>query len=583
MKDENHMWKLLPYLKNYKKESIVGPLFKLLEACFELVVPIIMARIIDVGIQNRDMGYVLRMGGVLILLGILGLACSLTAQYYAAKAGVGFGTELRHDMFQHINRLSYSEIDKAGNATLVIRMTSDINQVQAGVNLVLRLFSRSPFIVIGATLMAFTIHAKAALIFVIAVPVLAFVIYGIMMLTIPLYRKVQKGLDYILLAARENLAGIRVVRAFGTQQREKEAFEEQSGQLMKQQLYVGKLSALLNPLTYVLVHVGIIAVVWFGGTQVNVGAMSQGEVIALVSYMSQILLALVALANLIITCTKSLACAGRLNEVFALKSSISEGSKEVVENEGPTVAMQKVSFVYPGGKEKALSDITFEAYKGETIGIIGGTGAGKSSLINLIPRFYDAVHGEVRFFGTDVREWKSSNLREKIGVVSQKAVLFHGTIRENMQMSKKEAADEEIYRALWIAQAKELVDGKPEGLNTIISEGGKNLSGGQKQRLTIARALVRNPRVLILDDSASALDYATDAKLRKALRDNCKEMTVFIVSQRAAAILHADKILVLDDGHMVGMAKHEELMDTCEVYREILQSQLSKEEVSLHA
>ena len=581
------MRNLLIYLKDYKKESIIGPLFKLLEATFELIVPVIMARIIDIGIKNQDMLYIWKMGAVLVIFGILGLTCSLLAQYFAAKAAVGFGTALRHDLFWHIENLSHAEVDKAGSSTLVVRMTSDVNQVQSGVNLVLRLFLRSPFIVVGALVMAFTINWKAAMVFVVTVPLLAFVIYGIMVITIPLYKKVQRELDEVLLTTRENLTGVRVIRAFRTQKLERETFEHKSDVLMAIQMHVGKISASLNPLTYIIVNAGIIAVIWFGGIQVNVGDMTQGEVIALVNYMTQTLLALVALANLIITFTKALASAGRINEVFAMKPGIVDGNEKesaVQQTEEPktAVSMEDVTFYYQESKEPALEHISFTAKKGETIGIIGGTGSGKSTLVSLIPRFYDVTEGRVFVNGKDVREYKVENLRSKVGMVPQKAVLFHGTIRDNMKMGREDASDEEIFEALKTAQALEIVENKPGKLDTVLSEGGKNLSGGQRQRLTIARALVRNPEVLILDDSASALDFATDANLRKAIAEDTNNMTVFIVSQRAASIMHADKIIVLDDGQMVGYGTHQELLKQCEVYQEICYSQFSKEEVQDH-
>ena len=581
------MRNLLIYLKDYKKESIIGPLFKLLEATFELIVPVIMARIIDIGIKNQDMLYIWKMGAVLVIFGILGLTCSLLAQYFAAKAAVGFGTALRHDLFWHIENLSHAEVDKAGSSTLVVRMTSDVNQVQSGVNLVLRLFLRSPFIVVGALVMAFTINWKAAMVFVVTVPLLAFVIYGIMVITIPLYKKVQRELDEVLLTTRENLTGVRVIRAFRTQKLERETFEHKSDVLMAIQMHVGKISASLNPLTYIIVNAGIIAVIWFGGIQVNVGDMTQGEVIALVNYMSQTLLALVALANLIITFTKALASAGRINEVFAMKPGIVDGNEKesaVQQTEEPktAVSMEDVTFYYQESKEPALEHISFTAKKGETIGIIGGTGSGKSTLVSLIPRFYDVTEGRVFVNEKDVREYKVENLRSKVGMVPQKAVLFHGTIRDNMKMGREDASDEEIFEALKTAQASEIVENKPGKLDTVLSEGGKNLSGGQRQRLTIARALVRNPEVLILDDSASALDFATDANLRKAIAEDTNDMTVFIVSQRAASIMHADKIIVLDDGQMVGYGTHQELLKQCEVYQEICYSQFSKEEVQDH-
>lgn len=578
---------LFIYLKDYKKESVIGPLFKLLEATFELIVPVIMARIIDIGIKNQDMLYIWKMGAVLVIFGILGLTCSLLAQYFAAKAAVGFGTALRHDLFWHIENLSHAEVDKAGSSTLVVRMTSDVNQVQSGVNLVLRLFLRSPFIVVGALVMAFTINWKAAMVFVVTVPLLAFVIYGIMVITIPLYKKVQRELDEVLLTTRENLTGVRVIRAFRTQKLERETFEHKSDVLMAIQMHVGKISASLNPLTYIIVNAGIIAVIWFGGIQVNVGDMTQGEVIALVNYMTQTLLALVALANLIITFTKALASAGRINEVFAMKPGIVDGNEKesaVQQTEEPktAVSMEDVTFYYQKSKEPALEHISFTAKKGETIGIIGGTGSGKSTLVSLIPRFYDVTEGRVFVNGKDVREYKVENLRSKVGMVPQKAVLFHGTIRDNMKMGREDASDEEIFEALKTAQALEIVENKPGKLDTVLSEGGKNLSGGQRQRLTIARALVRNPEVLILDDSASALDFATDANLRKAIAEDTNNMTVFIVSQRAASIMHADKIIVLDDGQMVGYGTHQELLKQCEVYQEICYSQFSKEEVQDH-
>lgn len=581
------MRKLLIYLKDYKKESIIGPLFKLLEATFELIVPVIMAHIIDIGIKNQDMLYIWKMGAVLVIFGILGLTCSLLAQYFAAKAAVGFGTALRHDLFWHIENLSHAEVDKAGSSTLVVRMTSDVNQVQSGVNLVLRLFLRSPFIVVGALVMAFTINWKAAMVFVVTVPLLAFVIYGIMVITIPLYKKVQRELDEVLLTTRENLTGVRVIRAFRTQKLERETFEHKSDVLMAIQMHVGKISASLNPLTYIIVNAGIIAVIWFGGIQVNVGDMTQGEVIALVNYMTQTLLALVALANLIITFTKALASAGRINEVFAMKPGIVDGNEkestaQQTEEPKTAVSMEDVTFYYQESKEPAVEHISFTAKKGETIGIIGGTGSGKSTLVSLIPRFYDVTEGQVLVNGKDVREYKVENLRSKVGMVPQKAVLFHGTIRDNMKMGREDASDEEIFAALKTAQALEIVENKPGKLDTVLSEGGKNLSGGQRQRLTIARALVRNPEVLILDDSASALDFATDANLRKAIAEDTNNMTVFIVSQRAASIMHADKIIVLDDGQMVGYGTHQELLKQCEVYQEICYSQFSKEEVQDH-
>lgn len=574
------MYKLMRYLRHYKKETVIGPLFKLLESSFELIVPLVMARIIDVGIKNNDLTYILKLGVLLVILGVLGLSCSLTAQYFAAKAATGFGTELRHDLFAHIQSFSYSEIDKAGSATLVTRITSDINQAQAGVNLVIRLFLRSPFIVVGALVMAFTINVKLALIFCVTVPVLSLVIYGIMAATIPLYRKVQKSLDEVLLATRENLTGIRVIRVFCMQQKEKEEFEEKSNAFLALQILVGKISALMNPVTYIIVNAATIAIVWGGGLQVNEGAITQGEVIALVNYMTQILLALVALANLIVTFTKAMASGIRINEVFELKPSMVSGEKKEMKKEEVILEMSGVDFAYQGHKEAALSDLNVVVKKGETIGIIGGTGSGKTTFVNLIPRFYDASKGRVKVNGVDVKDYDLGTLRGKIGIVPQKAVLFRGTIRENLLMGNAYATEEDMIQALKNAQAYEIVMNKSAGMDTMVSEGGKNLSGGQKQRLTIARALVRKPEILILDDSASALDYATDAKLRQAIAQNTENMTVFIVSQRVASIMQADKIIVLDDGKIAGMGTHAELIQGCEIYREICHSQLSKEEVA---
>lgn len=573
------MFRLLPYLKNYKKESIIGPLFKLLEVCFELIVPLITANIIDVGIRRGDLGYILARGGILVFMGVLGLTCSLTAQYFAAKASVGFGTEVRHDLFAHIQRLSYAEVDKIGSATLVTRMTSDINQAQSGVNLVLRLFLRSPFVVVGAVVMSFTISVRLSVIFLIAVPVLALIIYGIMVITIPLYRKVQKWVDQVLLSTRENLAGIRVVRAFCTQKREQEEFEEKCSGLFGEQIHVGKISACMNPMTYVVVNAATIAIVWYGGFQVDAGAVTQGEIIALVNYMSQILLALVALANLIVSFTKAMASGDRIMEVFDLKPGIISGEGRKGEDQTWAVEMEDVQFSYTKDAAPALSDIHLKIRQGETVGIIGGTGSGKSTLVQLIGRFYDADQGRVKVFGTDVKDYDLQELRSKIGMVPQRAVLFHGTIRENLKVGKENASEKEMYEALKTAQALEVAESKEDGLDAMISEGGKNLSGGQRQRLTIARALVRKPQILILDDSASALDFATDARLRRALKEDTENMTVFLVSQRVSSLMHADRILVLEDGEPAGMGTHEELLKTCQVYREICRSQLSEKEV----
>lgn len=573
------MRKLIKYLDGYRKESIIGPLFKLLEACFELLVPLVMARIVDVGIRNRDISYIMKMCAVMVAFGVLGLVCSLTAQYFAAKAATGFGTALRKDMFGHINSLSYTELDVMGTATLVTRITSDINQAQAGVNLVLRLFLRSPFIVVGAVILAFTVNVRLAWIFVVLVPLLSLIIYGIMMATIPIYKRVQNKLDAVLRLTREGLSGVRVVRAFSRQRDEMEDFDQESTQLMQTQLRVGKISALLNPATYVVINGAILAVLWLGGHTVYEGGITQGELIALINYMSQILLALIALANLIVSFTKASASALRINDVFAQKHGMEE-SKTPVEGQRDSAGVEfcHVDFAYKGGKN-VLTDICFSVKRGETLGIIGGTGSGKSTVVNLIPRFYDTAAGSVRVDGVNVREYPFEQLRKKVGIVPQNAVLFAGTIRENMRWRKKDATDQEINEALEIAQAREFVDSKPEGLDTLIMQGGKNFSGGQRQRLTIARALVGRPEIMILDDSASALDFATDAKLRRAIAKRTEEMTVFIVSQRAASIRNADRILVLDDGIQAGLGTHEELLKTCEVYREICMSQLSEKEL----
>lgn len=585
------MKKLLKYLKDYKLESVMGPLFKMLEASFELFVPLVMANIIDTGIKNADQPYIWKMCGMLILLAAIGLTCSLTAQYFSAKAAVGFGTALRNDLFRHINSLSYRENDTIGTSTLITRMTSDINQVQSGVNLVLRLFLRSPFIVFGAMIMAFQVNVRAALIFVVAIPLLSIVVFGILLISMPLYKKVQKQLDRVLLTTRENLLGARVVRAFNRQQDEMKKFDEENSLLVNSQVFVGKISALMNPITYVIVNGATIILIWTGAWQVEGGIITQGAVVALVNYMSQILVELVKLANLIITISKSLACANRISAVFEETSSIEDkaGAAVLAANVGDAkeqpakVEFVSMDFAYAGSSENALSQISFQAMRGQTIGIIGGTGSGKSTLVNLIPRFYDATGGRVLVDGVNVKDMPLQALREKIGIVPQKAVLFKGTLRDNIRWGKPDATDEEIYHALEIAQARDFVDSKDEGLDLMIQQGGKNLSGGQKQRLTIARALVRNPEILVLDDSASALDFATDAALRKAIRENTKDMTVFLVSQRATTIKNADQILVLDDGNLVGRGTHKELLDTCEVYREICFSQLSEKEVREHA
>lgn len=581
-KEYETMRKLIRFLSRYKLESIVGPLFKLLEASFELVVPLIMASVIDTGIRNADSGYIYRMGGLLVLMGVLGLVCSLTAQYFAAKAAMGFGTELRSALFAHINSLSHSEIDRLGASSLITRMTSDVNQAQSGVNLVLRLFLRSPFIVVGAIIMAFMIDVRLTLIFLAATPLLALAIYYVMAKTIPAYKAIQNKLDHVSLITRENLSGVRVIRAFSRQEAEQERFEQAGEGLMNMQLAAGRISALMNPATFVIVNLAILALIWFGGFSVDGGRISQGQLVALVNYMTQILTALVALANLIISFTRASASAIRINEVFAISPSIRDSAQSMPSpvKGAPKVAFENVGLTYAGSSEEALSGISFSAMPGETIGIIGGTGSGKSTLINLIPRFYEATSGSVKIDGQPVQNYPQAGLRGRIGMVPQKAVLFKGSLRDNMRWGKRDATDDEIYEALDIAQAREFVELREGGLDAEIEQGGRNLSGGQRQRLTIARALVGKPDILILDDSASALDFATDARLRRAIREKTQDMTVFIVSQRAGSIQHADRIVVLEDGHMAGLGRHEDLIENCEVYREICLSQLSESEVS---
>ena len=577
------MGKLLVYLKDYKKESVLGPLFKLLEASFELIVPLVMAAIIDNGVSGADKPYIMKMCMILILLAVIGLTCSITAQYFAAKAAVGFSTGLRHALFEHIQTLSFSEMDTVGTSTLITRMTSDINQVQNGVNLVLRLFLRSPFIVFGAMIMAFTIDFKAAFVFVVTIPLLSVVVFGIMIVSIPLYKKVQAALDKVLGITRENLTGSRVIRAFNKEEDERVHFNESNDALTRIQLYVGKISALMNPLTYIIVNGGIVALVWTGAVRVDNGYITQGQVVALVNYMSQILVELIKLANLIININKSIACGNRIQAIFEMEPSVKNPQKALESAQGKNesdamVEFSHVSLTYAGAGEESLTDIDFTVRKGETIGIIGGTGSGKSSVVNLIPRFYDATKGSIRVAGKDVKDYTLEELREKVGMVLQKAVLFKGTIRENMLWGNENATDEDIMQALSVAQAKEFVDKKEGGLDFEIEQGGKNLSGGQRQRMTIARAVVKKPDILILDDSASALDFATDAKLRMAIRDMENKATVFIVSQRAASIMYADKIIVLDDGKIVGMGTHDELLNHCDVYQEIYYSQFKKNE-----
>lgn len=586
---ENTMKKLLVYLKDYKKESVLGPLFKLLEATFELIVPLVMAAIIDTGVATGDKSYIMKMCMVLVLLAVIGLTCSVTAQYFAAKAAVGFATKLRHALFAHIESLSFTEMDTVGTATLITRMTSDVNQVQNGVNLVLRLFLRSPFIVFGAMVMAFTIDVKAALVFVVTIPLLSIIVFGIMLISIPLYKKVQSALDKVLGITRENLTGSRVIRAFNKEDDEKVHFNENNDLLTRAQIYVGKISALMNPLTYVIINGAIVVLVWTGAVRVDNGYITQGEVVALINYMSQILVELVKLANLIININKSIACGNRIQSIFEMQPSITDGSGQKVdkvqtdtvdrsEEAEYAVEFSHVGLTYAGAGDESLTDIDFKVKKGETIGIIGGTGSGKSSVVNLIPRFYDVTSGFIKVDGKDVKDYPLEELRGKIGTVLQKAVLFHGTIRENLKWGNPDATEEDLNRAITVAQAKEFVDNKEGGLDFEIEQGGKNLSGGQRQRLTIARAVVKKPEILILDDSASALDFATDAALRKAIREMEGETTVFIVSQRAASIQHADRIVVLDDGKIVGLGTSEELLESCEVYQEIYNSQFKKQE-----
>lgn len=586
---ENTMKKLLVYLKDYKKESVLGPLFKLLEATFELIVPLVMAAIIDTGVATGDKSYIMKMCMVLVLLAVIGLTCSVTAQYFAAKAAVGFATKLRHALFAHIESLSFTEMDTVGTATLITRMTSDVNQVQNGVNLVLRLFLRSPFIVFGAMVMAFTIDVKAALVFVVTIPLLSIIVFGIMLISIPLYKKVQSALDKVLGITRENLTGSRVIRAFNKEDDEKVHFNENNDLLTRAQIYVGKISALMNPLTYVIINGAIVVLVWTGAVRVDNGYITQGEVVALINYMSQILVELVKLANLIININKSIACGNRIQSIFEMQPSITDGSGQKVdkvqtdtadrsEEAEYAVEFSHVGLTYAGAGDESLTDIDFKVKKGETIGIIGGTGSGKSSVVNLIPRFYDVTSGFIKVDGKDVKDYPLEELRGKIGTVLQKAVLFHGTIRENLKWGNPDATEEDLNRAITVAQAKEFVDNKEGRLDFEIEQGGKNLSGGQRQRLTIARAVVKKPEILILDDSASALDFATDAALRKAIREMEGETTVFIVSQRAASIQHADRIVVLDDGKIVGLGTSEELLESCEVYQEIYNSQFKKQE-----
>ena len=578
------MWKLLKYMKAYKKEAVCAPLFKLLEALFELFVPLVMARIIDIGIADGNRPYIVQMCLLMAALGLIGLVCSITAQYFSAKAAVGFAARLRHELFAHIQSLSFSEMDVHGTSTLITRMTSDINQVQSGVNLFLRLFMRSPFIVFGAMIMAFTIDVKAALVFVVVIPILCVIVFGIMLASIPMYKKVQERLDRVTGMTRENLQGVRVIRAFRQEKKEMEAFDSGNEALVKIQMLSGRISALMNPLTYIVVNGGLVVLLYTGAVRVDGGLITQGAVVALVNYMSQILVELVKLANLIINVTKAIACGNRIENVMELKPGIVSGEQKKAavasaeHAQAPKVEFSHVNFRYKNAGADSLTNISFRAEKGQTIGIIGGTGSGKSSLVSLIPRFYDVREGSVKVDGIDVREYDLQQLRGRVGIVMQKAVLFAGTIRENLLWGNENATEEELREAIHAAQADEVVFEGKGGLDAFVEQEGRNFSGGQKQRLTIARALVRHPEILILDDSASALDFATDAKLRRAIRDLSGEMTVFIVSQRASTIQYADQILVLDDGEIAGCGTHEELLENCSVYQETYYSQFPKED-----
>lgn len=583
------MRRLLSYLKPHPFITVMAPLFKMLEATFELFVPLVVARMIDVGIAGQNGLYLWKMGALLIILGMIGFSFSLTAQYFAAKSAVSAGMAMRSDLFRHINTFSYQEVDTIGTSTLINRMTNDVNQVQNGINMFLRLFLRSPFVVVGAMVMAFTVDVKAAVPFAVTIPVLLLVVFAILLASMPLYQKVQKQLDRVLQSTRENLQGIRVVRAFARQREEIQRFRQETDDLFNKQIFVGKISALLNPLTYVIINLGIIAVLYFGGRQVNTGSLTQGQVIALINYMSQILTELIKLANLIILLSRALASLARVNAIFAVRPSIPDKGQPAsfplsgVADETPAISFEHVGFTYAGARQETLHDISFTVMPGETIGIIGGTGSGKSSLANLIPRFYDCTSGTIRLFGQNIQDLQPSSIRRSIGIVPQKASVFSGTLRHNMQWGKRDATDQEIYQALTTAQAREFVDSKQQGLDLVIQQGGSNLSGGQKQRLTIARALVGHPKILILDDSASALDFATDARLRKAIKTNTEHMTVLIISQRVSAIRNADRILVLDDGTLTGCGTHQELLGSCRVYQEICASQAAGKEAYSHA
>ncbi len=574
------MKKLLEFLSNYKKETVLAPLFKLLEASFELMIPLVVAVIVDQGIGQNNLSIVYKMGGVMVLLGIVGLIAAVSAQFFAAKAAVGVASELRSALFRHIQSLSYTEIDTIGTSTLITRLTSDINQVQSGVNMALRLLLRSPFIVFGAMVMAFTVDVKAALVFVGVIPLLAAVVFGIMKITMPLYKEVQKRLDGVLALTRENLTGIRVIRAFHKEKEEEGKFKKENKELTDMQLFVGKISVLMNPVTYIIINLGLVLLIYIGALRVNIGELSQGQVIALVNYISQILVELIKLANLIVLITKAISCANRIGDVFEVKSSMSaEGRCHVLAEKGqPILEFENAGYYYAGSPVESLSELNFRVYPGETVGIIGGTGCGKTTLVNLIPRFYDVTSGTVRFCGKPIREYDLEELRSRIAVVPQKAVLFKGTIRSNLLWGNENATTEDMEEALRTSQAKEFVERCEKYLDTPVAQGGKNFSGGQRQRLTIARALIRKPDILILDDSTSALDYATDAKLRRELKERKDTMTTFIVSQRTSSIQFADKIIVLEDGRIVGKGTHSYLLEHCEVYREIYDSQYQKPE-----
>ena len=583
------MKKLLKYMKGYEKECFLGPLFKLLEACFDLTVPMVTAAIIDYGIGNQDKGYIAKYGVMLVLLAMIGLTCSITAQYFAAKAAVGFAARLRHALFSHIETLSFAEMDTIGTSTLITRMTSDINQVQSGVNLALRLFLRSPFIVFGAMIMAFVIDIKAALVFAIVIPLLALVVFGIMGISMPLYKKVQGALDRVLGSTRENLTGVRVIRAFHREPEEEVQFCEENNFLAKSQLFVGRISALTNPVTYVMINLALVALLWVGGIRINAGTLSQGQIVALINYLSQILVELIKLANVIVMSNKALACANRIQGIMEIESSLAaveytedyeknaslSKDADEISTDSPSgqIVFENVSMAYQGAQEPSIEHVSFTANPGETIGIIGGTGSGKSTLVHLIPRFYDVTEGTVTVDGQNVQSYPLEVLRSKVGIVMQKAVLFKGSIRDNLLWGNENATEEELMEALELSQSLEFVEKKQDGIDSFVEQGGRNLSGGQKQRLTIARALVRKPEILIFDDSTSALDYATDARLRNGLKNLSYHPTIFMVSQRTSSIRHADKILVLEDGKVIGMGTHDELLSTCEVYREIHQSQ----------